>query len=364
MKGGHLLPASFRPLQCFFSSRFRHTARRSPAACSLADFDSALSSLFPLSLPLVLSNLALIFPPLLKKKKKNSAESIASVATKTPELSTLLAAVKAANLTDKLSNSTLTTTLFAPTDKAFAAYLAKNNLTSEQLLASPDLKWILKQHFVKKAAIKVRKRERELFPLSFFESFLERRAFVAVAAGAPLLLDSGRGADAPFFPDLFHCALRGVGDADVDAEKEATRRRRGCFCLLPFFPRSSHNTLPKKMNMKKIKSSAVLRAHQRGHRQVVAPQGQPHHRPLRPRRRRRQDRLGRRRESHQGRRARRRRRRPRRRRRARADARGDQGGPRSRRGVEGQESGGAVGGAAPPGRAHLRRARAFSKAEG
>lgn len=70
MKGGHLLPASFRPLQCFFSSRFRHTARRSPAACSLADFDSALSSLFPLSLPLVLSNLALIFPPLLKKKKK------------------------------------------------------------------------------------------------------------------------------------------------------------------------------------------------------------------------------------------------------------------------------------------------------
>ena len=80
--------------------------------------------------------------------------SIASVAAATPALSTLLAAVKAANLTEKLSNSTIKTTLFAPTNDAFAAYLAKNNLTADQLLASPDLKWILKQHFVKKAALK------------------------------------------------------------------------------------------------------------------------------------------------------------------------------------------------------------------
>ena len=43
----------------------------------------------------------------------------------------------------------------------FAAYLTKNNLTAEQLLASPDLKWILKQHFVKKAAIKGRQEGEE-----------------------------------------------------------------------------------------------------------------------------------------------------------------------------------------------------------
>ena len=63
--------------------------------------------------------------------------------------------MKAANLTKKLSNSKLVTTLFAPTNDAFAAYLSKNKLTTEQLLASPDLKWILKQHLVRKAAIKV-----------------------------------------------------------------------------------------------------------------------------------------------------------------------------------------------------------------
>lgn len=89
------------------------------------------------------------------QKIKYSAESsIASVAAATPALSTLLAAVKAANLTEKLSDPKLKTTLFAPTNDAFAAYLSANNLTAAQLLASPDLKWILKNHFVKKAAIK------------------------------------------------------------------------------------------------------------------------------------------------------------------------------------------------------------------
>ena len=91
-----------------------------------------------------------------QKIKYSADSSIASVAAATPALSTLLAAVKAANLTEKLSDPKLKTTLFAPTDDAFAAYLSANNLTAAQLLASPDLKWILKNHFVKKAAIKVR----------------------------------------------------------------------------------------------------------------------------------------------------------------------------------------------------------------
>ena len=61
-------------------------------------------------------------------------------------------------MTEKLSDPKLKTTLFAPTNDAFAAYLAANGLTAEQLLASPDLKWILKQHFVKNAAVKVRRK--------------------------------------------------------------------------------------------------------------------------------------------------------------------------------------------------------------
>lgn len=39
-------------------------------------------------------------------------------------------------------------TVFAPTDAAFAALLADLNLTAEQLLASPDLPGILKQHIL------------------------------------------------------------------------------------------------------------------------------------------------------------------------------------------------------------------------
>jgi len=81
-----------------------------------------------------------------------SAASVASVAADTPDLSTLLAAVKQVpKLATKLSNDTMQITVLAPTNAAFAAYLKANNLTAEQLLASPSLGWILKQHIIKGA---------------------------------------------------------------------------------------------------------------------------------------------------------------------------------------------------------------------
>ena len=45
-------------------------------------------------------------------------------------------------------------TVFAPTNAAFDKYLKANSLTAEQLLASPDLKGILKQHIVKNVTAK------------------------------------------------------------------------------------------------------------------------------------------------------------------------------------------------------------------
>jgi transforming growth factor-beta-induced protein len=80
--------------------------------------------------------------------------SVASVAAATPSLSTLTAAVGKAGLADWLSNGTNTLTVFAPSDDAFAAYLTKAGITAEDLLASPDLKSILKYHIVPGAAAK------------------------------------------------------------------------------------------------------------------------------------------------------------------------------------------------------------------
>lgn len=80
--------------------------------------------------------------------------TVASVAAATPSLSTLTAAVTKAGLADYLSNSTNVLTVFAPSDDAFAAYLAKAGITSQALLDSPDLKSILTFHLVKGAAVK------------------------------------------------------------------------------------------------------------------------------------------------------------------------------------------------------------------
>merc|ERR1712130_44573 len=74
--------------------------------------------------------------------------SVAAAAAGTPTLSVLLQAVNASGLTSTLSNTSLVSTVFAPSDSAFQAYLTANNLTAAQLLASPALGNILKFHVV------------------------------------------------------------------------------------------------------------------------------------------------------------------------------------------------------------------------
>merc|ERR1712130_210090 len=74
--------------------------------------------------------------------------SVAAAAAGTPTLSVLLQAVNASGLTSTLSNTSLVSTVFAPSDSAFRAYLTANNLTAAQLLASPALGNILKFHVV------------------------------------------------------------------------------------------------------------------------------------------------------------------------------------------------------------------------
>ncbi|MCP4744004.1 MAG: hypothetical protein GY871_17505, partial [Actinomycetales bacterium] len=60
--------------------------------------------------------------------------TIGELAGSTPELSTLVAAVKAANLTDVLSLPG-PIDVFAPTNDAFDALLASLNISAETLLA-------------------------------------------------------------------------------------------------------------------------------------------------------------------------------------------------------------------------------------
>jgi uncharacterized surface protein with fasciclin (FAS1) repeats len=190
------------------------------------------------------------------QKIKYSAESsIASVAAATPALSTLLAAVKAANLTEKLSDPKLKTTLFAPTDDAFAAYLSANNLTAAQLLASPDLKWILKNHFVKKAAIKVRRAE--------WKGMVEKegkrqRFFVSGFGGAATPSSLARAW--PFFPlprSLSHAATGGA------AARAPHERRRGVqrFFLSVFFFLTAIPTPPLKIKQStELTNGAVVKS--------------------------------------------------------------------------------------------------------
>ena len=88
------------------------------------------------------------------QNKKNSAPAASPMALikADPSLSTLAAAIKAANLTSKLDKPDTVLTVFAPTDAAFASYLEGAKLTKAELLASPDLKYILRQHVVKATA--------------------------------------------------------------------------------------------------------------------------------------------------------------------------------------------------------------------
>jgi transforming growth factor-beta-induced protein len=71
--------------------------------------------------------------------------TIVDVAAANPDFSILVAAVQKAGLAKTLSGSG-PFTVFAPTNDAFAAALAKLGLTQDELLASPDLASILTYH--------------------------------------------------------------------------------------------------------------------------------------------------------------------------------------------------------------------------
>lgn len=76
-----------------------------------------------------------------------TSENIVDIASANPNFTTLVTAVGEAGLAEALSQPG-PLTVFAPTNEAFEAFLAANNLTTSQLLASPDLSDILTYHVV------------------------------------------------------------------------------------------------------------------------------------------------------------------------------------------------------------------------
>jgi transforming growth factor-beta-induced protein len=74
-------------------------------------------------------------------------KNIVEIAASDERFSTLVAAVTRAGLVETLS-SPGPFTVFAPTNDAFAALLAKLGITAEELLASPDLASILTYHVI------------------------------------------------------------------------------------------------------------------------------------------------------------------------------------------------------------------------
>lgn len=67
------------------------------------------------------------------------SSNIVTVAQSVPELSTLVAAVQAAGLVEALAAPDIPLTVFAPTNDAFAAALARLNFTAEELLGNTAL---------------------------------------------------------------------------------------------------------------------------------------------------------------------------------------------------------------------------------
>ena len=76
-----------------------------------------------------------------------TSNTIVDVAAEAGTFTTLLAAAEAAGLVETLSGDE-PLTVFAPTDDAFAAFLQTAGMTTEELLASPDLADILLYHVV------------------------------------------------------------------------------------------------------------------------------------------------------------------------------------------------------------------------
>lgn len=74
-------------------------------------------------------------------------QNIIETASDNSDFSTLVSAVEEANLTETLSGSG-PFTVFAPTNEAFGGYLLKNNLSSSELFADPDLNDLLRYHVI------------------------------------------------------------------------------------------------------------------------------------------------------------------------------------------------------------------------
>merc|ERR1719399_2247188 len=80
--------------------------------------------------------------------KPDVTTGLIDAAAGTPDLSTLVAAIKAAGLENAFDDTSAKVTVFAPTDDAFNAALSALGLTAEDLLASPLLGDIIKYHVV------------------------------------------------------------------------------------------------------------------------------------------------------------------------------------------------------------------------
>jgi len=80
--------------------------------------------------------------------KADASTGLIEAAAGTADLSTLVAAIKAANLADAFNDTSVKVTVFAPTNEAFTKALTALNLTADDLLASPLLGDILKYHVV------------------------------------------------------------------------------------------------------------------------------------------------------------------------------------------------------------------------
>jgi len=86
-------------------------------------------------------------PVVAEPEQSEVQPNIVEAAQATPQLSTLVAAVIAANLVDTLSGDG-PFTVFAPTNDAFAAAIEELGTTAEELLAREDLATILTYHVV------------------------------------------------------------------------------------------------------------------------------------------------------------------------------------------------------------------------
>jgi len=76
----------------------------------------------------------------------NMQSNIVELAVATPDLSSLVAAVQRAGLVDALSDASANLTVFAPTNAAFATFLADNNFNSVDDIPVPVLQQVLLNH--------------------------------------------------------------------------------------------------------------------------------------------------------------------------------------------------------------------------